>query len=77
MWSENFAAWRYELNKLACDKVIMHVTKKHTVKPRYSVFQGTAQNYALYQGSLYRQHKNNYENTSKDQNLYTLFVKLC
>ena len=35
-----------------------------TVKPRYSVFQGTGQNYALYRGSLYCQYINNYENTS-------------
>ena len=48
--------------------------KWHTVKPRYSVFQGTGQNYALKQGSLYCQHINNYENTLWDQNLYALLA---
>ena len=41
------------------------------------LFQGTDQNYALYRGSLYCQHKNNYENTSRDQNLYALLAELC
>ena len=44
----------------------------HTVKPRYSAFQGTGQNYALKQGIHYCQHVNNYENTSWDQNFYIL-----
>ena len=30
------------------------------MKPRYSVFQGTGRNYALYQDSLYCQHINNF-----------------
>ena len=47
----------------------------NTVKPRYSVFQGTGKNYALYRGSL--KHINNYENTSWNQNLYALLAKLC
>ena len=58
------------LNKIAPEH-------KTTVKPRYSVFQGTGQNHALYQGSFYCQHTNNYENTSWNQNLYALLAELC
>ena len=47
------------------------------VKPRYSALQGTDQNYALYQGFHYCQHINNYENTSRDQNLYAYSAELC
>ena len=36
------------------------------VKPRYNVFQGIGQNYAVYWSYLYCQHTNNYENTSRD-----------
>ena len=41
-----------------------------TVKPRYSTFQGSGQNYALNRGFHYCQHMNKYESTSWDQNLY-------
>ena len=51
--------------------------KPCTVKPRYSAFQGTGQNYALYQGFHYCQYINNYENASWDQNLYALLAELC
>ena len=49
---------------------------KLTVKPRYSEFLDTGKNYIFYQGSFYCQHTNNYENTSLNQNLYTLLAKL-
>ena len=49
----------------------------NTVKPRYSVFPGTGQNHALYRGFLYCQHKSDYENTAKDQNLSALWAELC
>ena len=53
--------------------------KSSTVKPRYSVFQGTDQNCALHQGSLYCRHihVDNYENTSWNQDLYALLAELC
>ena len=49
----------------------------YTVKPRYSVFQGTGQNYTLNLGFHYCQHINYYENAFWDQNLYTLLAELC
>ena len=48
-----------------------------TVKPRYSVFQGPGQNYALNQGFFHCQRTNNYENTSWEKNLYALLAELC
>ena len=53
------------------------VSKSYTVEPRFSVFQGTDQNYALNRSSLYCQHMSNYESTSWDLNLYTLLAELC
>ena len=50
--------------------------KQNTVKPRYSEFQGTGQNYVLNRGFHYCQHENNYENTSQDQNLHALLAEL-
>ena len=47
-----------------------------TVKPRYSVFQGTGQNYTVNRGFHYCQHTNNYENTCWDQNLYALLAEI-
>ena len=49
----------------------------YTVKPRYSAFQGTGQNYALNRGFHYCQHINNYENTYWNKNLYALLPELC
>ena len=48
-----------------------------TVKPRYSAFEETGQNYALYQGFNYCQYINNYENAAWDQNMYALLAELC
>ena len=51
--------------------------KQNIVKPRYNAFQGTSQNYALYQGFYYCQYINDYKNASWGQNLYALLAELC
>ena len=48
-----------------------------TVKPRYSAFQETGKNYALYQGFHYCQFMNSCENDFWDLNLYALLAGLC
>ena len=68
-------------NLCSCSCIWFHYRfyfqSSRTVKPHYSVFQGTGQNYALYQDFLYCQHINNYETTSWDQNCYALLTELC
>ena len=62
----------------ACKYVRMQVCQyKSTIKPRYSIFQGTDQNFAFYRGSLYCQHINNHDITSWDQKLYAVLAELC
>ena len=51
--------------------------ERNTVEPRFSAFQGTGQNYALYQGFHYCLYINNCEEASWDQNFYTLLAGLC
>ena len=46
-----------------------------TVKPRYSTFQGTGQNYTVNQVFYYCQHMNNYENNFQDQNSNALLAE--
>ena len=53
------------------------ILDSNTVITRQSIFQGTGLTHALYQGSLYCQHTNNYENTCRDQSLYALLAELC
>ena len=55
---------------------VMSYRFPNTVEPRYSASQGTGQNYALNRGFHYCQHRNNYENASWDQNLYTLLAEI-
>ena len=57
-------------------RCVSFVERLSTVKPCCSAFQGTSQNYALYQGFHYYQHTNNYENTSWNQDLYALLAEL-
>ena len=65
--------WPYPLLALCHFNIFRFLLRQkllHTIKPRYSEFQETGQNHALYQGFTYCQHVINYENTSWDQNLH-------
>ena len=64
-----------EFNCIYKKKNMFNEEKINTVKPRYSAFQGTGQNHALYRGFHYCLHINNCENTSWEQNLYALLVE--
>ena len=87
-WKSATTRWTRSLTGCLDGEVIMkalrrrigtkyHREHENTVNPRYSAFQGTSQNYALFRGFRYCQYRNNCENTSFDQNLYALLAGLC